>query len=230
MRGLKNRAYKACDTLRKAVSSRLRRTVIERLFTEDGYRSNDKMAEVLVNSLMYTKPKRKAEFHLPLAYHAAGTIMFPKGPEETLTSLCLTDMDVVHDLWAPVMVDLEMHHELASSYRHVFNQDNTPMEQWRWVTTTKEHEGEQHEVWPALVVSDEIAGPLKGSPSFAVGGNFKFQSSTGLQEKVDEVEEQIGLYDDAKLMFMLDIERNLNRDQTVEGAIGPTYVWNGDNA
>ena len=47
---------------------------------------------------------------------------------------------------------------------------------------------------------------------------------------MDEVEGQIWLYDNAKHMSSLDIERNLNRDQTVEGDIGPVYMWHVDSS
>ena len=60
------------------------------------------MLELLVNSLMFTKPKRRANWHLPLAYRVISGNFFPSGPEEILNALRETPMLTVHDPWIPV--------------------------------------------------------------------------------------------------------------------------------
>ena len=179
IKGLRIRANRARNAFKKNVSSHLQRTVIERLFTEEGFWSNDNMLELLVNSLMFTKPKRRANWHLPLAYRVALSNYFPSGPEHILNSLREAQMATVHDPWIPGMVALEMHQELGSSFVRVFGQDITLVSDWKRVPTTRKHDGSQAQLTAAWITAMDIPGPLKDSPSFAVGGiggpNSKFQ-------------------------------------------------------
>ena len=149
IKGLRIRANRARNAFKKNVSSRLQRTVIERLFTEEGFRSNDNMLELLVNSLMFTKPKRRANWHLPLAYRVALSNYFPSGPEHILNSLREAQMATVHDPWIPGMVALEMHQELGSSFVRVFGQDITLVSDWKRVRTTRKHDGSQAQLTAA---------------------------------------------------------------------------------